>query len=117
MLVIPASKNPNEKLYIGFSFLAFVILMYIMIYSKGCSNNQYNVQHGARMGISAMAIDSTPPLSDTTKFLSIGDLYRLAQPYGDKVTGTQWDAFKNIFNAIMNDAIKEWDAKHPKPKK
>mgnify|MGYP001597428014 CR=1 FL=1 len=56
-------------------------------------------------------------LTDTTKFLSIQDLLKFSDPYKDKYSARAWESFNAIFNAVINDAIKEWNEKNQKPKK
>lgn len=64
--------------------------------------------------------DTLPPkvtaqaaLTDTTVFLSLSDLMRLSDQYKDRVTGRQWEMFSQIFNAVINDAIADYNRKHP----
>ncbi len=59
-------------------------------------------------------VDTTIQLSDTTHFISIGDLYRYADTFKDKTTGRQWEVFSQIFNAIIQSSISEWNEKHKK---
>jgi len=55
-------------------------------------------------------------LTDTTKFISIADLLKFSDPYKDKYSARAWEFFQAIFNATIQDAIKEWNDKN-KPKK
>jgi len=58
--------------------------------------------------------DTTVALTDTTRFISIGDLNRYWDSYKERVNGKQYEIFNAIYNAIINDAIKEWNDKHKK---
>jgi len=53
-------------------------------------------------------------LTDTTKFISIGDLLKFSDPYKDKYSARAWEFFQAIFNATIQDAIREWELKHKK---
>jgi hypothetical protein len=47
-------------------------------------------------------------LTRDTKFLSIGDVYRIYGSMGDKITANQAKAFEGIMQEILNQAVAEY---------
>jgi hypothetical protein len=58
--------------------------------------------------------DSTKPkqLSDTTVFLSISDLNRYSEPLKDQMSARQYETFVAGLNAVLKEAIAEWNRKN-----
>lgn len=56
-------------------------------------------------------------LTADTKFISINDLYRLAEPLKDKVTAKQFEGYTVILNEVLKEAIAEYQKKKEEPKK
>jgi hypothetical protein len=57
-------------------------------------------------------------LTRDTKFLSIGDVYRIYETFSDKVTVKDGRVFENILQAILNQAVAEYyDKQKQLPKK
>jgi hypothetical protein len=53
-------------------------------------------------------------LTDTTRFLSLADLQRLAEPLKDRVSARTFEAYMAVMNAVVQEAIAEWNRKNKK---
>jgi hypothetical protein len=63
-------------------------------------------------------VDTIPNLTDTTKFISIADLNRLADTYKDKTSARAFENFNAVISGIVNELILEYRRKQEalKPK-
>jgi hypothetical protein len=59
---------------------------------------------------SAQKKDST--LTDSTKFLSIKDISRISEKYQDLATFKEYQSFLTILNAVIKEAVAEWNDKN-----
>jgi hypothetical protein len=53
-------------------------------------------------------------LTDTTRFLSLADLQRFAEPLKDRVSARTFEAYMAVMNAVVQEAIAEWNRKNKK---
>jgi hypothetical protein len=57
----------------------------------------------------------TDSLKATTAFISINDLFRLAEPLKEKVTAKQFEIYTAILNEVIGEAIREYYQKKQQP--
>lgn len=62
-------------------------------------------------------VTKTDSLTRDTKFLSIGDVYRLYDAMSEKITVKDGRTFETIMQAILNQAVAEYYDKQKQPKK